>query len=469
MTRLDDLQPEEREEVPQAGPAMSGTSPQARRLWTMVSRSERLRTLQWASVIGLLGVVAAAIFNIAGFVTTGAWQMLVVLGAMVVGAVGLVAANRLALRGRLEAASNLLLAAMVFAFACGELVHSGLTIYLGAGGVALILLAGLVFVPSWWWRWVIVAAGYVGYVALINWLQPLPRYDVQVLGVGTNVFVFALLGFLLLASLFSITRVYQRLLLIRVRLPVSFALVVLGSVVVIAAAGAIVGSQGTRQQALKQLESVVSMKEAEIEQWIGRVDAALEDALTQGAVAPRMVLILQTPDLSETEWTYPDSYLQYVVQQSEYFQDFALLDRDGQVRMFTAVNADRPRAVYEADLIKGLAGFHIQSLLDPTSSDRTAMVALRPVVDTSGSLGVLAAMVDPASLNLLLGERSWLGDTGEMYLIDHNRRLLTDLRFNPARQIEMNTELESLGASTHSDVSMIYTDYQGEQIVEVSR
>ncbi|MBN1657766.1 MAG: GAF domain-containing protein [Anaerolineae bacterium] len=429
---------------------------------------EQLRSLRWAAWIGLVGLAAAGIFNVAGFVQTGAWQMLVVIAAVVVSGIGVIVANRLASRGRLPAARNVLLAAMTLSFTSGELVHSGLTWYLGIGGVALILLVGLVLIPGRWWRWVVVAAGYAGYVALVNWLEPLPRYDVRQLGLGTDAFVVALIGFLVVAALFLAGRFYQRLVSIRVRLPVSFALVVLGTVVVIASVGAVVGSQGGRRQALTQLESVARMKEAEIDQWIGRVEAELDAALAGGQLTPRMVLILETPDPTDTELFYPRNYLRYAVEESEYFDDFALLDRQGRVRLFTAIDSEEPEAVREADLRRGLEGFHLQPLLYAAERYRAPMVAMRPITDETGqAIGVLAGMVDTASLSELLGERAWLGATGEMYLIDRNRRLLTDLRFSHLHRILLNTELESLGVASQADLSMAYQDYRGEQAVGI--
>jgi GAF domain-containing protein/HAMP domain-containing protein len=425
-------------------------------------------SLRWAVRIGAVGVTAAAIFNLAGFVQTGAWQMLVVLAAVVAGGIGLMVTNRLASQGRLEVARNVMLASMVVAFASGELMHSGLTWYLGAGGMALVLLVGLLLVPGRWWTSAVVAAGYGGYVALVNWLEPLPRYDVHQLGLGTDVFVIALLGFLIGAALFLVARFYQRLMSIRVRLPVSFMLVVLGTVLVIASVGAVVGSQGGRRQALTQLESVARMKEAEIDQWIGRVETELDAALAGGQLTPRMVLILDTPDPTDTELFYPRNYLQYAAQESDYFDDFALLDREGNVRLFTALDSEEPELVREAELRQGLEGFHLQPLLYAAERYRAPMVAMRPIRNEAGeSIGVLAGIVDTWSLSELLGERAWLGATGEMYLIDRNRRLLTDLRFSHLHRILINTQLESLGVASQADASMVYADYRGEEVVGV--
>ena len=203
---------------------------------TARSDLQRRASLRWAIAIGAMGAAGAAAFNLLLFFQSGAWQMLGVAAGSAVAIVCLAPAWRLGHRGRFDAAAYWTLGGMFLAFAAGELLHDGLTLFLATGGILLALVVGNLLLPHKRWLWVAAATLYAAYTVLINWWEPLPRYEMQQLGALSDIFVAGLMAFLVIAALYAIIRAYRLIATIRTRLTVSFVMVALLPVIAIGVA-----------------------------------------------------------------------------------------------------------------------------------------------------------------------------------------------------------------------------------------
>jgi GAF domain-containing protein/HAMP domain-containing protein len=266
----------------------------------------------------------------------------------------------------------------------------------------------------------------------------------------------------------TLFRTSRRTHTIRTRLSVSHMLAVLLPVAVIGAALIITGSRTGRQQATNQLESVASIKEAEVDNWTKNLQADLDGALGGSQVMPRLLVLLQTSDPSESQEYWLRSHIQQTVEQAERFEELFLINLEGRVVLSTDVAQEEKDLSDQPYFQSGLADAYIQPpAYSPLLGQVEAFVA-RPVVGPDRQvLGVLVGRVNPTTLSEIMGERAWLGDTGEVYLADHNHVLLTELRFDKSRDVPMHTDGVGTAIEKKNSGSILYEDYRGVPVIGV--
>jgi nitrate/nitrite-specific signal transduction histidine kinase len=118
---------------------------------------------------------------------------------------------------------------------------------------------------------------------------------------------------------------------------------------------------------------------------------------------------------------------------------------------------------------QGMKGSFVQQPSYSLSLGKMTLVTSAPVMENGKTVGVLAGLANLTNLNLIMIERTGLGDTGETYLIGANYRLLTDLLSgdNPLPV----TYIRSLGGdaaiNTHGSGTATYANYGGNTVIGV--
>ncbi len=423
------------------------------------------------AAIGMVALALAAGLYIFTFLRTGIWQILGNVGALALGFACLALARRTARRGNLGGAGHWMMWAILFAFGGGELLWSGTTVYFTT---AVILMAVIVVSTIQTPRrglWLASAAFYLllytVFVFLINRFEPLPRYDItQSPLLGPVMPVIVLL--LSVVLVWQLIRAYQRIETIRVRLLVSLVLVVLLTVAAIAVALFVIGTSNGRRQAVEQLESVTRMKEAEIGRWVEDIQSDLDSVLSSSDVMPRVVTVLQAAEPLAVDRYWVREQLQWVVRQATRLDELSLVNTEGEVLVSSNPGregaTERDRAYFRL----GLQGFYLEPLTYLPGLEAISVTASRPVLGSEGKVvGVLVGRIAPDTLNAIMGQQAWLGQTGELYLVDQNSIALTALRFDPRLGLPLNTEGVRQALATRTNGSVLYKNYADVQVVGV--
>jgi GAF domain-containing protein/HAMP domain-containing protein len=260
----------------------------------------------------------------------------------------------------------------------------------------------------------------------------------------------------------------QRLQTIRVRLPALFVLMVLLPVVAVGFTLFFVGSRNGRQQAVNQLESIARIKEAELDKWVENLQVDLNSALSGSQAAPRAVALLQTPDPSESQKFWMQGHLQSIVEQTTRLEELFLIDLQGQTILSTALTQDDKNHNSQIYFQQGLNGFYVQPPAYVPAQDKVSIIIARPVIGPDNrAVGVLAGRVNPETLSEIMGERAWLGDTGEVFLVDRNGILLTAVRRPEGSARHVPVEDANVAIETQRNGSRSYQDYQGVSVIGV--
>ncbi|MFQ6099773.1 MAG: GAF domain-containing protein [Anaerolineae bacterium] len=425
----------------------------------------RMTSFRRLALILVAGAIISIVLYVLFYVQTGAWQILTEVGFLVLSLVSAAVGYHLARQGKLDAAGYWAIFGLVVAYGGAELIWSGATLYLTVGGILLIILTGSMIMPRKWVSWLVIASLFGIYVWLVNQFEPLPRYDIaQSILLGT--IIPGITGLAALAVLWQIARAF-RLGTIRTRLLIAFVTMVLLPAAVTGAGSAVLGWRSGRQQAINQLESVATLKEAEIETWVSSLQTNLVTALTGEEAMPRTIMLLQLPEPSEYLAYRVRSHFQQAIEQAGRFEELFLMNLQGQVVLST--DAEREGEIYSDQTYfqEGVKGPYVQPPFYSSSLDRMSVVVVRPVADEEGRVwGVLAGRAGLAKLNEIMGERAGLGQTGETYIIGRDRALLTELR-SGEEGIYVRTQGADAAIENRISGSGLYDDYRGVPVIGV--
>lgn len=264
---------------------------------------------------------------------------------------------------------------------------------------------------------------------------------------------------------------------IHARLLSAFVLIVLLPVIVITGATTFVRFRGISSQVIQQLDSVATLKEAQVSNWLHELQLDLSVELENNESQNIIPLLQAAPQSHEFKAAYKRlaSQLQKMIRQRKRLEELFLLDRQGKVVLSTqtmSVGEYRGLQTYAKEGLERAAA-HVQTLsFSPTSEHVNTIVIVQPVLDKNGhAWGVFAGRASFAALSEVMLERAGLGNTGETYLVGANNALLTNPRFpgyEPGKKY-----VHSYGATRaireHANGSGLYDDYRGVSVFGVYR
>ncbi len=405
-------------------------------------------------------------FYVLLYFQTRSWQILANAASLVLGMLCLIPAYRLVRRWKLDAAGYWLLSTVLVVFGGSELFWAGTTVYFTLSVLLLLVMVGSLIRPRRRGIWVAVGGLYAALTLLINWFEPLPRYDVAqspVLRIYTPVILLALI----LAILWQIVRAYQHTTTIRTRLLGAFVSIVLLPAIAIGASSAVLGWQSGRRQAIEQLELTAAVREAELNVWINRLQTDLEDTVTESGTTLFLRTILEQPDLTRYQAMLDElrGRFQSRIDRTRLFEELFVLNLQGQAILSTEATHEATTHSDQTYFQEGLERAYVQPPFYSSSLGQTAVFAAHPLADANGQvMGVLVGRANTAVLNEIMLEKSGLGQTGKAYLLDRDRSLLTPLG-STAEGILVRSRGADAAVETQVNGAGLYKDYQSMSVV----
>lgn len=398
------------------------------------TREDRVRSIVIVMLLGIGGGSIALVANIWLYVRDHDWQMLVVAGGILAAWGSLLLSYRQAKAGHLNRAGYFSLAGVMIGLGIGELVHQGLTLYLGIGGAIGILLAGVMTIPRQWWVWLLCESLYAAYFWVANVIEPFPRYDVAQRGpfqLAILVAIGAMVG-LIIWQFFRVLRFGT----IRTRLMVTFVILVLLPGVAVGAISSLIYAQSARQQVLNQLESVASLKQAEVQGWADDLISNLLLAMPTTDQFVTTQLILSTAegvDSGAQRMAYINELnrLNLIITRGRVFDEMFLVKTDGVIVLSTDSGREGLNEFGYPYFDEGLNGPYVSPQYLSQQTRRRIITVAAPVTDAEGVVqGLLAGRVNLDRLEEIVTVGSGMGETGEAYLVGRrDLRLLTSSRY----------------------------------------
>lgn len=262
---------------------------------------------------------------------------------------------------------------------------------------------------------------------------------------------------------------------IRERLLVAFVLLVFLPAIIISSALVVLGFQSGQQQVINQLESVATLKEAQIDAWLESLQSHLDTALYPHQV-PHLLNPLLTADPQSAAYEAADAELRIqldqLVERTRLFEEVFILDRQGRVLISTRRQQEGEVHTFQDYFWQGLHAGYVQSLSSSTAQGRSPVIVACPIHDLEGTTrGVIVGKASPERLNAIMIQWAGLGLTGETYLVGSNYLLLTATRSQSQDNHVFRLRTAAVDTVLHDkgNLAGLYANYRDIAVVGVYR
>jgi len=234
------------------------------------------------------------------------------------------------------------------------------------------------------------------------------------------------------------------------------------------------GLEDGRQQVVNQLESVATLKEAELNTWVRNLQADLGVVLIDRAATSQARTLLSSPADSEDFQAAHASLRAHFVQtvaHVEEFEELFLINSQGRTVLSTNPTREGQYHLGQTYFQLGLKGPYIRPLSYPILADQGFVIVVLPILDEQGDpVGVLASHANTQALNQIMQERTGLGKTGETYLVGRSHLMLTE---SPSQAERLTSSFyvfsEGINHALEASVNGFgsYTNYRGAGVIGV--
>ena len=372
----------------------------------------------------------------------------------------------LSLEKNIQAGISLVIAVAV-AYSGNELAWKGLTAFNVIGGCLLIALSGIMILPHRWRSWTPVIFGFLIFIYFVNRFEPVPRYE-QSLIAGLLPFAVSI-DLILLIGLFILLIMQNPARSIRVRLIATFIILVVIPVVATTTIASIINAQNFQDRAATQLESVATLREAEINAWLDRLVAELKvvkpsDLELSGLLGkdPQSTSLL-TPGLVQD---FHDQF-ERVIQETGLFKEVFLVDWNGRIFLTTNPNNLDQVVAQQTYFQQGIKAEYIAP--PSISADGLIQMTVALPLSINDRTILLAGLVNMSQLNDLLTTRAGLGTSSETYLVARSHRLITPSAFPDYQAGISYLFSKGIYQALEDNVNGkgIYSDYRGQTVIGV--
>jgi GAF domain-containing protein/HAMP domain-containing protein len=258
---------------------------------------------------------------------------------------------------------------------------------------------------------------------------------------------------------------------IRNRLLFAFVLVAVLPLFLTGIISSLVSASNLETQVKDQLESVATLKEAEIVTWTERLGQALGASLSK---ADQTHLNTVFGDLEATPpivFSYSHNQLldsfQTSMERSTLFDEVFLLNLEGRVVVSTLAKQEGKSFAGQAFFEEGLKKNFIAPPLYAPSLETFRIIVSQPILNEQEvPIGVLAGRANLDILNEILLERTGLGRTGETYLVGADHVLVSVLR-SGGRYLTVRTEGANQAITSQANGSGRYQNPLGSAVIGV--
>ena len=259
---------------------------------------------------------------------------------------------------------------------------------------------------------------------------------------------------------------------IRSRLLLYFVCLVVLTAAAISGITAVIASREAHDRVVAQLQSVATLKQQQVDSWIGGLGLNLDIVLSaEGITRDLHTLSVAAPGSAGRDAAYSRVLRQFtrVSSRMGLFEELFFMGPEGQVLVSTDKGHELQQLGVNDYFTQGMKGAFIQEPSYSLPLNKMTVVASGPVTYRGAPSGVLAGRANLDSLNAVMIGRAGLGQTGETYLVGSNHRLLTGLR-RPGNAIP-STYIRTAGADAavdrHEGGFATYRGYADETVIGV--
>ena len=249
------------------------------------------------------------------------------------------------------------------------------------------------------------------------------------------------------------------------------------SLLIVSLVGSIAYFQATQsltRSVYDRLDAVATIKEDGLNNWVE--DQTQNVVMIAGlpGIRKQSSLLFSSPNSSlERKQAYSElaSFLSQVVSRMIYTDEIFIIDMNGTI----AVSSDR---THEGQLVatdpyflEGRSKTFATTVYSSLPSEKPVIIIVTPLFDMEGKrIGVFASRLSLAHIDRIILERTGLGTSGETYLVDRSKKIVSEtplMKNGTSLQFVKSEGIDS--ALNGKDGSGFYRNYAGVPVVGVYR
>ncbi len=229
------------------------------------------------------------------------------------------------------------------------------------------------------------------------------------------------------------------------------------------------GKKAIEEQTFEYLAATTELREEMINTWISENEK--EAVIIAGSPVfekntERLLTRVSTEPIYLRAYEDTEKYLKTAIEESQRFFEISYISPDGEV----LVSTDSLReGKNESDIeyfVKGKEGTFAQNIYISPEYSRPVMTIASPIKDNNGNLlGVLAGRLNLNDIDRMMHERSGLGESGEIYLLNKFYYHVSDPKLKAGQPLKEETHSEGIDECIGGkSVTGIYENYEGKQV-----
>ena len=257
---------------------------------------------------------------------------------------------------------------------------------------------------------------------------------------------------------------------LRVRITLYFLLIFLIPTSILVFLAYQSGSETLQNTAEKHLESIITLKEQSIKNWI-QEEKQLIEVLVEIPIVQEMSEVLLNNQASESErnasYLKLSGYLKRVQKRMPDLMDLSILNTvGGRTILSTNIEEEGRYHLSDSFFTAGKDQTYVQRIFYSKRYDHPMSVVATPIKNRDGiTIGVLFAHLNPSHFVDIVNELNGLGETGETYVIDIYNRMVTKPRFSDEIIL---TDIRSVGidqALERKNTFGRFQNYRGDEVI----
>jgi PAS domain S-box-containing protein len=223
-----------------------------------------------------------------------------------------------------------------------------------------------------------------------------------------------------------------------------------------------------------RLDAVATLKEGVLNNWVD--DQTQNVVMIAGipGIRKQSTLLISSPGTSperELAYTEISGFLPQVISRTIYTEEISIIDLNGTIVVSSDATHEGQSVARDPYFQEGRSKTLSTTVYPSTPDERPAIIIATPLFTMQGKrIGVLASRLSFTHIDRIILERTGLGTSGETYLVDRSRKIVSETPLmnngTPSRFVQ-SEGIDS--ALQGNDGSGFYRNYAGVPVVGVYR
>ncbi len=232
------------------------------------------------------------------------------------------------------------------------------------------------------------------------------------------------------------------------------------------------GRRVVENQVVAHFTSVAELKKMRVEIWLEERQAFLRASANSLIFADAVASLIDSESgTSEYRLHFErlQQHLKGELNVGQPFVELFILNKQGRVVVSTENQNVNKLHPLDAFFIQGLLKPYVEAPFYDRVAGEMIVVLSQPIEYEQQTIGVIVGRLKLTELQEIMQERAGLGETGETYLVNRDRMMVTASRFSGEVEDERLDTLGIENALARSSDYAMYRNYRGEPVVGVYR